>query len=721
MSGTHFIVLGQVIREHETRAMLDGQIHDIGKVADSIADVKRSLEKITGLTLKDTCIAAAGRVLRTVDVSPVLEFEDEKEVTQEDIFNLVPVGIQQAYEKIREAKDKDKNIKFYCVGYSIVRYYLNDETIANPEGYNATRIGADMICTFLPEEVVDGLYKSCERAGLQVANMTLEPIAAISLAIPEKYRMLNLALIDVGAGTSDISITMDGSIVSYGMIPMAGDMLTETVAKYCLVDFVTADHIKRQASEQDVVEYEDIIGLKQTITRDKINEILKEDIHKMAVAAAEKIKECNGGKPVSAVFVVGGGGRYPGYTEEVAKELGIAPERVALRGAEVMQDIIFEKEPEHKDSLLVTPIGICLSYFQQSNNFIFVTLNDKRIKLYDNDHLTVADAAIQAEFPNEGLFPKRGEALTFTVNGASRMIRGQMGEAAVITINGSPADIHTQIRANDVIEITESTAGEKASAMIEKLPEFSETITFNVNDKKISCPKYALVNGEMKSGYYEIQNGDVIEFQNFYPVRMIIDFMDVAVDPAMNIYVNNMKADYDTPVYENFTVVFTLENLTFNHEEEEAEDDVSGGEDGYDSEDRYDGEDGNDAESSKDAEEGIGAKEGIGAESGNDADEGIDAGENEAGSDKTESEKSGKKVVYNRKIQVMVNGAPVMLEGKEQFVFVDVFDKIDFDLSKPQGLGIVTQLNGVDAQYMEPLKEGDVIRIYWKQKEDSSK
>nr|MCR4588304.1 cell division protein FtsA [Lachnospiraceae bacterium] len=78
-----------------------------------------------------------------------------------------------------------------------------------------------------------------------------------------------------------------------------------------------------------------------------------------------------------------------------------------------------------------------------------------------------------------------------------------------------------------------------------------------------------------------------------------------------------------------------------------------------------------------------------------------------------------KKVVYNRKIQVIVNGAPILLEGKEQFVFVDVFDKIDFDLSKPQGLGIVTQLNGVDAQYMEPLKEGDVINIYWKQKEDS--
>ena len=47
--------------------------------------------------------------------------------------------------------------------------------------------------------------------------MTLEPIAAINVAIPENYRMLNIALVDVGAGTSDISITRDGSIIAYGL------------------------------------------------------------------------------------------------------------------------------------------------------------------------------------------------------------------------------------------------------------------------------------------------------------------------------------------------------------------------------------------------------------------------------------------------------------------------------------------------------------------------
>ena len=63
---------------------------------------------------------------------------------------------------------------------------------------------------------------------------------------------------------------------------------------------------------------------------------------------------------------------------------------------------------------------------------------------------------------------------------------------------------------------------------------------------------------------------------------------------------------------------------------------------------------------------------------------------------------------------VTVNGEQIKLTGKKNYVFVDVFEHIDFDLSKPEGSGIVTNLNGRGAQYMESIKSGDVIEIYWK-------
>ena len=55
-------------------------------------------------------------------------------------------------------------------------------------------------------------------------------------------------------------------------------------------------------------------------------------VEHMTKQVADKIKELNGGKPVSAVFVVGGGGKISGYTESLAAQLGIPKERVALRG-----------------------------------------------------------------------------------------------------------------------------------------------------------------------------------------------------------------------------------------------------------------------------------------------------------------------------------------------------------------------------------------------------
>ena len=762
-TGGKFHVVTQSIREHGTRAMLDGQIHDIYKVGGTIKEVKAELEERIGRPLKDVCIAAAGRVLQTVTLRVDQEMESEREITGEDIYALDSMGVERAYQEFLEKNDLD--MKFYCVGYSVVRYYMNGYTIGNLEGHKAKTIGADLIATFLPEDVVDGLYKAVSVAGLEVVNLTLEPIAAIQVAIPEMYRMLNIALVDVGAGTSDISVTRDGSIIAYGMIPIAGDSLTEVVAKHCLVDFSTAEQIKRDTGVKDVIEYKDIMGLKQTITKEEVERVVSDVIENMTSQVAAKIKELNGDKSVSAVFVVGGGGRLPGYTQALAAKLELQNERVAVRGEEVMMGIEFLEEDARKDSLMVTPIGICLSFYEQSNNFIFVYFNDQRVKIYDNSKAAVVDAAMQAEFSSDGLFPKRGKELNFTVNGKPRIARGEPGEAARITVNGNEADIYTQIRANDQIRVVESTAGEAARMTLGQLPEFGSKMWVEVNGKKVDLPKFASVNGELQSGYYKIQENDEIEILGYYTVRQISEFMDVVIDWNMNIYVNNKIADMDTKVYENFSVIWTLEELQLSDVEfyeqtqadEQAESEQS---------DRPAGTAGfsmarnvstADADGSQDRTEssahGVGDADtsesgAVGQSAGNEtgtAEDGRAAGgqkpkgarivmgpgvkraeeearakakarEEAAARAKAEEEKRREELLNKNMpipITVMVNGSPVKLTGKKKYVFVDVFEYIDFDLSKPEGSGIVTNLNGRGAQYMESIKSGDVIEIYW--------
>ena len=381
-----FNVVAQCVRQHETRAMLDGQIHDIGRVARTISAVKAELEEQIGEPLTDVCIAAAGRVLKTVTTHVEYEYAEETVVSAEDIHTLNLLGIESAQDKLKE--QNDTRYKFYCVGYSVMKYYLNDDLFISIEGHKANKIGEDVIVTFLPEDVVDGLYSAVGQAGLTVANMTLEPIAAINVAIPENFRMLNIALVDVGAGTSDISITREGSIIAYGMIPYAGDELTELIVQHFLVDFKTAEAMKLASTTDREVTYEDIMSISHTIPADEIWELVQPTVEKITTEVAAKIKELNGDKTVSACFVVGGGGKIHGFTEALAGKLDLPAERVALRGEEVLKEVNFEQEDIKKDPLLVTPIGICLNYYDQKNNFIMVHFNGERIKLYDNNKLT---------------------------------------------------------------------------------------------------------------------------------------------------------------------------------------------------------------------------------------------------------------------------------------------------------------------------------------------
>nr|WP_318685545.1 cell division FtsA domain-containing protein [uncultured Acetatifactor sp.] len=664
-NGGKFHVLAQRMKEHETRAMLDGQIHDIGKVGETILQVRKQLEEDLNRELTEVCIAAAGRVLRTVTAYVEHTFETEREILPEDIYSLATMGVEKAYEEFH--RDNDTDVKFYCVGYTPMRYYMNGYQIGNLEGHKAKTMGIDLIATFLPDDVVDGLYKAVELAGLHVANLTLEPIAAIQVAIPEKFRMLNLALVDVGAGTSDISITKDGTIVAYGMIPVAGDSLTDILVQHCLVDFDTAEQIKRRAGETETVEYTDILGLPQTISSKEVLELLEDAVAKMTGMVADCIKELNGDKSVSAVFVVGGGGMIPGYTQKLAQELNIVKERVAIRGEEVMQNIQFEMEDARRDAMMVTPIGICLSYYEQSNNFIFVEFNGKRVKLYDNGRLTVADAAMQSQLPNEALFPRRGKALTFSVNGRARMVRGSQGEAAVIRVNKEPGDIHTQIHSGDRVEVVSSTEGEAASLELGNLPELSERLHVFVNGAGIDLPKTANVNGRRENEFYLIQEGDNIQVHNCYTVAEIAEFLDVPLGDS--ILVNDTAAKPDTKVYENFTLSWELTDERINTEADGEELWEEPYESSYKKEDKGEKETEN----------------------------------NEA------AEQPG-----DLNLTVTANGRPVILSGKTGYVFVDIFDYIDFDLKASGGRGIVTNLNGRPAQYMEPLNAGDVLEIYWK-------
>jgi len=270
------------------------------------------------------------------------------------------------------------------------------------------------------------------------------------------------------------------------------------------------------------------------------------------------------------------------------------------------------------------------------------------------------------------------------------------GEAAMITVNGKEVDIHAKITNGDKVVVTPSTAGEAAKQLLEKVPELNERFRIIVNGNEVTLERTALVNGERQLSSYMIKDGDVIEITNWYTVEQIAELADVVLDNTVKIMVNDVAAKADTKVYNEFSVTFEKVEVpqTENDWSEDATEEADIQE--------------NMAEDSWAALE---AEADAAAENRNEQDFG--AQENAAGEQGT-VENAGTVSGASVDMVVIVNKQPVVLRGKKEYVFVDVFDYINFDLSKSGGKSIVTEINGRPAQYMEALTEGDVIDIYWR-------
>ncbi len=770
-----FIVEAHCVREHETRAMLDGQIHDIDKVTETIREVKEALEKQLDVELNEVCIAAAGRVLKTVRVTVEYVFASETAVNEEHVNSLNLMGVEKAYNTLREELGEGRN-NFYCVGYTVVNYTLNGYSMMKLNGHKASKIGTELIATFLPDEVINGLYTAVETAGLKVATLTLEPIAAINVAIPEKFRLLNIAMVDVGAGTSDICITKDGGVIAYGMIPYAGDEITEYIAQKYLVEFKVAENIKTSCLRKKKVSFKDVMGIAHHLTTQEVLQEVSEIVTKITNCIAERILELNGGKSVSAVFIVGGGGKIPGFVENIAQYLNLPKERVALRGEDVLGSVTFKQENIKKDSLLVTPIGICLNYYDQSNNFIFVNVNGEHIKIYYNKNLTISDAAIQMGYPNRKLFPQRGKSLEFTINGVPRSMKGSLGEAAHIKLNDETVGLSHNISNDDRIEIIASTVGRDAQCELRKLPEYHGSINIMVNGTKVFFPKLIKVNSHTVAGNYMIQNNDIIEISEYYTLKQALEYMDLNFNGE--ILVNNAPADMEQKIYENDSIQFVLnppkkpqsvppqpeapveqgshsrEQNTYSENPASASTEPASisVEQTSNSMEQAAGSTKQTSNSMKQASgfteqtsnsieqasasiepapnsakpvpfagQASYSAEHTSASAGNASHKELygHAKKEERPAVKEEPKIAAQPLAAEEEkatqdIFVTVNSKAVRLMNKKNYIFVDVFDFYPFDLSTMKGTELVVMLNGERAEFTAQLKDKDKIEIFWK-------
>src|SRR5690625_4059599 len=290
-AGQAFEICDVYTKQHEQRAMLDGQLQNVVQVAEVITEVKETLAKKHG-PLENVCVATAGRALKTIQAHATLPVHERPIRTDEEIKHLELSAVKQAQFNLAEYQEGQFK-EYHGVGYSVVHYKLDGEIIGSFIDQLGEEASIEVIATFLPKIVIESLTAALDRAGLTMQALTLEPIAAIHVLVPESMRRLNVALIDIGAGTSDIALTKQGTIAAFGMVPVAGDEVTEAVSDHYLLDFPQAEEAKRQIVNHGETTVHDILGFETSITYDDFYENVHESIHKLAHILATEVIELN--------------------------------------------------------------------------------------------------------------------------------------------------------------------------------------------------------------------------------------------------------------------------------------------------------------------------------------------------------------------------------------------------------------------------------------------
>nr|WP_312577425.1 cell division FtsA domain-containing protein [Sedimentibacter sp.] len=641
---------------HSQRAMVDGQIEDINEVSKVVSIVKNQLESSLDIKLDKVCIAAAGRSLKTERI--ILERDsDIRRPISSDFKNAIEVeALQLAQDIFSKASDNDD--LFYCVGYSVLSYSLDGKIISNIVGHRGNKVSIEIIAAFLPHTVIEGLYSCMDNNNLEVVNLTLEPIAAMDLIIPSELRLLNLVLIDIGAGTSDIAISKGGSVVGYDMATIAGDEITECIMKNYIVDFNSAENIKALLSEDsENLEITNILGISQTLKKEEILESIKPSVYDLCADVASKITKLNKESP-AAVFLAGGGSKIPFIKEFLSELLNIPQSRIAISDKNSIRNVNLS-ELDSFGPELITPVGIAYSVILNKNyDFFSVSVNGTKVRLYSIRQMKVMDAILMSGFDSKKLIGFSGKSLRFNFNGNERYYAGEFSTPAQIYVNSSIANIETVIKPGDSIEVIPAVNGNSPVVRISDIADNSTNGSVYFNGIKVDFgTKYYVNKVEVRDDYI-IGNSDSIEIVQTETINDLAQIYEID-ESLYNFFANGKKIDVNTKLYNGCTIDISKKS-------ELIEDQITG-----------------------------------------DADLKTNKEMNSVDEEKVIDEGDGC-------IEVTINDKKVKLPKKndEPYIFADMLNYTDIDPSNPKG-NIVILHNGKEASYTNLICSNDIIIIKW--------
>lgn len=559
--GTHK-VLGLVVRptdegvevlashrlQHTGRAMRDGQIHDVPAVAQTLRAIKKHLEEVQGVTFRQAYIAAAGRALKTLSGRSEQSHAHHVLITPELQRSLEWEAVAQAQSGLQQSLEaEERALGYYCIAHSVIQYTLEGEPIGVLVGQRGRTIGVEVLATFLPAAVVDSLESALREAGLEMRGLTLEPIAALEAVIPPTMRHLKLALVDVGAGTSDIALTGHNTVQAFAMVPQAGDAITEAVSNAFLLDFPVAEEVKRRVASGQAVQVLNVLGEPVEVTPEALGEVIREPVESLAARVAQEIVHWSAGTPPAAILLVGGGSQTPGLAQALARCLELPPQRVAVRDRNAVRGVTGAEELTGPD--VVTALGIALRAVRRDEMPpLRVRVNGQPVCLFLPDRCTVREAVRVAGLPPQRILGRIGSSVTVTVNGRLVIIPGTKGQPAPIWVNQQPASLDTVLADLDEVRIDEPVDGQPPEVTVGDLMrrwqeeqaqhQGTQPPRICLDGQWMELPLWVIRNGRPARPEDPVNDRDVLEIRFPETAAELMEALGRQMPSAIHCWVN---------------------------------------------------------------------------------------------------------------------------------------------------------------------------------------
>ena len=225
------IGVGTVASEGVSR----GVVSNIDKTVKAISDAIEIAERNAGMKFHDIHVGIAGQHIKSLHHRGLLVRSDvTSEISVDDVDKL----INDMYRLVLPPGDKILHV-------IPQEFSVDDERdIIDPVGMSGVRLEANFHIITGQISASKNIMRCVEKVGLNVVDITLEPIASASAVLSDEEKEAGVALIDIGGGTTDITIFKDGIIRHTAVIPFGGNVITKDIQEGCTVMHDQAEKLK---------------------------------------------------------------------------------------------------------------------------------------------------------------------------------------------------------------------------------------------------------------------------------------------------------------------------------------------------------------------------------------------------------------------------------------------------------------------------------------------